>query len=111
MTDLFIGIHDTIFFTWGSVIVIGLLSKYFTKSIYQRIFGALGGAVIFFLITNYGVWLGGMYQSSFEGLIEAYTMGLPFFGYSVISTLIFGSLIETVYRLFILKFNFSVFRK
>ena len=109
ITDLLIGMHDTIFFTWGSVIVIGLLSKYFTQSIYQRIFGALGVVFLFFLITNYGVWLAGMYQPNFEGLIEAYTMGLPFFGYSLISTLIFGSLIETIYKL--IKFNFSAFNK
>ena len=109
ITDYVIGFHNTVFFTWGSVIVIGLLSKYFTQSIYQRIFGALGGAFLFFLITNYGVWLAGMYQPNFEGLIEAYTMGLPFFGYSLISTLIFGSLIETIYKL--IKFNFSAFNK
>ena len=27
ITDLFIGFHNTLIFTWGSIIVIGLLSK------------------------------------------------------------------------------------
>ena len=52
LTDLFIGFHNTIFFTWGSVIAIGFLSKYLNSSIILRIFGAMGGATLFFIITN-----------------------------------------------------------
>ena len=32
ITDIFIGFHSVVFFTWGSVLLIGLLSKYFTNS-------------------------------------------------------------------------------
>ena len=106
ITDFFIGFHSTVIFTWGSVILIALLSKYFSKNLFQRISGALSGAVIFFLVTNFGVWLVGMYQPNFQGLIESYTMGLPFFGYSLISTFIFSSLFETIYKF--RKFNFKV---
>ena len=31
ITDLIIGFHGIIFFTWGSVIVIGLMSKFFSR--------------------------------------------------------------------------------
>ena len=48
VTDFFIGFHSISFFTWGSVIFIGLVSTKFTKSFYTRIFGALTGAFIFF---------------------------------------------------------------
>jgi hypothetical protein len=34
ITDFIIGIHSVAFFTWGSVVLIGLLSKFFTSSIY-----------------------------------------------------------------------------
>ena len=47
LTDLFFGFHPTILFTWGSVIAIGLLSKYLSKTILNRIFGALFGAFTF----------------------------------------------------------------
>ena len=33
VTDLIIGFHSTLFFTWGSVILIGLLSNYFFSNI------------------------------------------------------------------------------
>ena len=105
ITDLVIGFHSTLFFTWGSVILIGFISKYFTTSILKRLGGALSGACIFFIVTNFGVWITGSYGYNLDGLIASYTLALPFFGYSAISTLIFSVLIETVYK--IAKFNFK----
>ena len=101
LTDLIIGFHGTILFTWGSVIVIGLISHKFIKGVLSRISGALIGAIIFFTITNFGVWSLGFYGYSLRGLLECYTLAIPFFGYTLISTLIFSVIIETV-----LKFKF-----
>tara|TARA_B100000700_G_C15043052_1_gene856341 strand:+ start:261 stop:764 length:504 start_codon:yes stop_codon:yes gene_type:complete len=101
ITDYFIGFHSTVAFTWGSVIIIGLISKYFIKNITTRISGALMGALLFFLITNFGVWSLGSYGYTFEGLMMCYTLAIPFFAYTIISTLIFSAIIETVH-----KFNF-----
>ena len=103
LTDLFIGFHNTILFTWGSVLIIGLISNFFNRSIVFRILGALAGALVFYLVTNFGVWLGGMYGTSFDGLIMSYMMGLPFFGYNLISTFIFSALIESFYKFYRLK--------
>ena len=105
ITDLIIGFHSTVLFTWGSVLIIGIVSRYLFNSIILRISGALVGACIFFIVTNFGVWLSGMYGYSFNGLINSYVLALPFFGYSLISTLIFSVLIETVYKF--LRFNFK----
>ena len=97
-TDLIIGFHSTILFTSGSVILIGLISKYFNKSIIFRIFGAFIGAVIFFIVSNFGVWLGGSYGYELSGFLSCYILAIPFFGYSVLSTFIFSVIIETVYK-------------
>ena len=100
LTDVFIGFHNTIFFTWGSVLIIGLLSNFFNRSIMNRLLGVLTGVMVFYLITNFGVWSGGMYGHSFDGLITSYIMGLPFLGYNLISTFIFSTLIETFYKFY-----------
>ncbi len=100
ITDIFIGFHAVTLFTWGSVILIGLSSKFFLSTTYKRIFGSLLGAVIFYLITNFGVWSLGSYGYSLEGLILCYTLAIPFFAYSIISTLIFSVLIETIYKFY-----------
>ena len=98
LTDIFIGYHNMLFFTWGSVIIVGLTSKYFVSSLLKRLGGALSGACLFFLITNFGVWTVGSYGYNLEGLLASYVLALPFFGYTFISTLIFSVLIETVYK-------------
>ena len=53
ITDLVIGFHSTIFFTWGSVILIGFLTLYFNKSLNYRLCGSLVGAIIFFIVSNF----------------------------------------------------------
>jgi hypothetical protein len=103
-TDIVIGLHSTIFFTWGSVLLIGLISKYFLKNFSNRILGALCGAVIFFIITNFGVWSLGSYGYSINGLISCYIAAIPFFSYTIISTLFFSLTIEFIYMV-ILKFK------
>ncbi len=104
ITDLVIGFHTTTLFTWGSVLLIGFMSGYFTNNVMTRISGALLGALVFFIITNFGVWTNGMYGYNIEGLITCYTMAIPFFAYSLISTLVFSSIIETLY-----KFKFLIY--
>ena len=99
-TDLIIGFHSTMLFTSGSVILIGLISEYFNKSIFVRICGVLMGSLIFFFLSNFGVWLGGSYGYTFSGLLSCYILALPFFGYTVLSSLIFSVIIETVYKLY-----------
>jgi len=99
ITDLFIGFHGTTLFTWGAVIFIGFLSKHFIKNIISRISGALIGACIFFVVTNFGVWSIGSYGYTMNGFLTCYTLAVPFFAYSLISTFIFSSIIETVYKI------------
>ena len=99
LTDLFIGFHGTALFTWGSVLFIGFLSKYFIKNIISRITGALVGACIFYVITNFGEWSLGIYGYTIDGIITCYVLAIPFFAYSLISTFIFSSIIEGVYKI------------
>ena len=104
ITDLVIGYHSGTHWTWSSVLIIGLMSQYFSKNINLRLVGSLFGAFIFFLITNFGVWISDMYSLTVNGLIECYTLAIPFFTYSLISTILFSLLIETGYKIYKIKF-------
>ena len=57
ITDLVIGYHTGTHWTWGSVILIGLIAPVFAKNFNTRLGGALLSASIFFLlqILEYGV--------------------------------------------------------
>ena len=111
ITDYFIGFHGAALFTWGSVLIIGMISQLFIKSIVKRISGAIFGCLIFFIISNFGVWTIGSYGYSLNGLILCYVLALPFFGYSIISTFIFSAIIETFCKFKVInnffKLNFN----
>ena len=67
----------------------------------KRISGALLGAIIFFLITNFGVWALGSYEYTFNGLVTCYILAIPFFGNTLVATILFSVIIEGI-----LKFDF-----
>ena len=101
LTDLIIGFHNTVFFTWGSVLIIGLFSKYLSDNLFRRIAGALTGAVIFFILTNFGIWVISAHDLISNNLLNTYILGIPFFGYSLISTLVFSVIIEAMHSLYL----------
>ena len=81
-------------------VVYGSLALMITLGLYLRnnrtvwTVGGTGllGATLFFLITNFAVWAfgnGGRYPMTSAGLIECYTMALPFFRNSLISMTVF----------------------
>lgn len=109
ITDFIIGYHNLTHWTWGSVLLIGLLSHFFARTLSLRLSGVFLGALIFFIITNFGVWImSGIYELSAPGLMQCYILALPFFGYSVISTLLFSSLIEAIHHYFKNRFSLSI---
>ena len=109
ISDLFIGFHNVLFFTWGSVILIGLFSKFFTSlNLILRIFGVTLGALIFFITSNFGVWLSGGYGYTYSGLIECYFLAIPFFYNTLISTIIYAFLIEFIIFIYQKKFQSQI---
>ncbi len=80
----------------ASVTVIGFFIN--KNKIGQIFIGSLAGAVYFFLASNLMVWVGGgldinnqPYPRSLSGLLLCYTEALPFFKWSLISTLVFNA--------------------
>ena len=52
---------------------------------------SLVGSLLFFLVTNFGTWLGStMYPQTGAGLVSAYTAGIPFFQNTVLGTLFYS---------------------
>ena len=92
-SDLLIGPHALYLLTWGSFFLVSLLGLAIRKNTkWSRIFlGTLGGSLLFYLVTNLGVFLyQGMYEKSLAGLFQCYVMALPFFKNSVLGDLFFS---------------------
>ena len=89
ISDLFIGLHATIPFVYISFILIALLGMYVKKI---NTVSVLLSSTIFFLVSNFGVWLL-YYPISTEGLVQCYTLALPFFLNTVLGDLVYGALL------------------
>ena len=55
------------------------------------ILGVLGGALVFFLISNLGNWLA-FYPHSVDALINCYAQGIPFFGRTLIGDTLYAAM-------------------
>ena len=103
IADLFLGLHSAVLFTWGGFALIGLFGSLLAKrSTFARIgLGALGSALIFYVVSNFGVWItSGMYAHNFAGLIECYTLALPFLRASFMGDFAFAATFFGLYALF-----------
>ena len=90
------------FWTYGSVLAISLIgSKFLSSSKISKVcLASLSGSTIFFIISNLGVWFSSaMYAKSLAGLIQCYTLALPFYGSSLIGDLIYSSIFFSAYNL------------
>ena len=100
ITDLYFGFHSSLLFTWGSVILIGYIPLFLKDSISSRLLGAFSGAVLFYIVTNFGVWVSGSYGYTLEGLVNCYILAIPFFWPMLVSTIAYSLIIELSYKIY-----------
>lgn len=54
--------------------------------------GVLAASVIFFVVTNFAVWIGGtMYPMTLDGLVLCYTAAIPFFHWTLLGDAFFAT--------------------
>jgi lysylphosphatidylglycerol synthetase-like protein (DUF2156 family) len=92
IADLIIGFHGLMFWTYFSLLLLVSLSfRSFSKKFISVIKLSFLFPIVFFLITNFGVWVStDMYPQTISGLVVSYTMALPFLTNSLISTFLFS---------------------
>ena len=90
-SDLILGFIPNIN-TYLPLIFVYFFSKKINRMSILNLFIA---SLIFFLTSNFGVWLlSNWYPKSFAGLIMCYEAALPFFRNTLLSTLLFGLLFK-----------------
>ncbi len=101
ISDLFLGMHQLIFFTWGSLVLISFIGRWlrYHKRATTIMGSGIGSAVVFFLVTNFGVWAMGYYPPTVEGLLQCYAMAIPFFRSTIISTMFYSVTFFGLYAL------------
>ncbi len=102
IADAMIGFHALIAFTWGSMVLVAVIGMSLKnkKSWKNTAVGAFLSAVVFYVITNFGVWLFyNTYPKSLTGLMECYIMALPYFRNSLVSTFLYSFVLFGGYEL------------
>jgi hypothetical protein len=96
LSDLVLGLHSLIPVIYGSFALIVCLGFWVRRNQNIGRIGnaALFGSILFFAVTNFGVWLfGSFYPKTDGGLIECYTAAIPFFGNTLTSDLIYTAVL------------------
>ena len=89
VSDFFIGMnssnffHSTMAFVYlgmGLALVPFFLNRKSLDKTLVKASAVLAGSALFFLVSNFGVWImDGMYPMATSGLVQCYTMAIPFF--------------------------------
>ena len=87
VSDAIIGFH-------GGMIIIYLaivLSAYISRRFNTINTSVLGSCILFYLITNFQVWvMSSSYPKSLNGILECYTLAIPFLGMTLLSTFFYS---------------------
>lgn len=90
--------HSFTLLAFAAMASIGDLLRY-KMSIWRFSSCAVGGSAAYFLISNFGVWLGwGIYPHTWGGLAACYLAALPYYRNSVVSTFVVGALLFGAYE-------------
>ena len=89
LSDMVLGFSSISLFVYAAFILVGFIGIASKKMTVKTI---LLSSISFFVITNFGVWLLA-YPKSLNGLLECYTLAIPFFRNSLIGDFVFSGIL------------------
>ncbi len=96
LSDLVLGFHSGILVVYVCMAIAVVIGMQLRGRIGAASVGlaALASAVVFFVVTNFGVWAtSGMYPISFEGLVACYVAAIPFFHNTLLGDFFFAAVL------------------
>ena len=113
-SDIIIGFHPYQFVVYSTLLIISLLAPMKKNFIYIGA-GAILSSVWFFVVTNFSVWIiWDFYPKTLEGLLLCYTLAIPFFKNTLISTILFTGILFISSKYLSIaskKIDFFIFKK
>lgn len=97
--DLYQGIYPGLVFNYLGVIASVLIAPRLMAPLATVAARGLFAAVLFFIVSNFGVWLqAGIYSPDGNGLVECYVRAIPFFRNTLLSTWFYSFVFYGAYR-------------
>jgi hypothetical protein len=94
--------YEGFYWQYASYILIAVLAFFILKKVnVKNVFiGALSSTVIFFIVSNFGVWVSSTaYPHNFTGLMACYTAAIPFVNGTLYSDLLYSAILFGSYAL------------
>ena len=94
--DGFTFFYQGFYWTYAAFVVIGVIGFFMLKKVQLKsvVLASLLAAVLFFVISNFGVWASGtMYPKNFSGLLACYTAAIPFFKNTLMGNLVYSGVL------------------
>ena len=87
--DLVLGWHGSALFTYAGMLAATLIGRGLLRelSVVRLGSAAFLASAAFFAVSNFGVWAGGYYGYTLEGLVACYVAAIPFWGMSLVGDL------------------------
>ena len=102
VSDAIIGFHSGMIIVYLAIVLSAFISRRFNKINTS----VLGSCILFYLITNFQVWvMSSSYPKSLTGILECYTLAIPFLGMTLLSTFFYSYVLFYVYS-FLSKIKF-----
>lgn len=101
ISDIFLGFHYDMFAVYGAFALMVLIGSQLKKiSVVSVLGSSIAGAVLFFVLTNFSVWLtSGMYSYNFAGMMLCYESAVPFFRNTLSSSVLYSAVMFGSYQL------------
>lgn len=100
LSDAVLGFYGVgMLWVYGSYVLIVLLGRLALRrrSVPSLAGAALGAALVFYAVTNFGEWTGPLYPHTLAGLVASYTAAIPFFRYTALSDLVYSLALFGIY--------------
>ncbi|MGM0563720.1 MAG: DUF6580 family putative transport protein [Pseudomonadota bacterium] len=102
LSDAILGLHATLIYVYAGMALTVGIGLFLRRRLNTGtlVLASLSSSGLFYLITNFGSWLGNpMYSQDAAGLLTAYAAGIPFLQYSTIGDLAFTAVFFGGYAL------------
>lgn len=106
LSDLVLGFHASMLWVYLGFALIAILGIALQpQTAWLKTFaGSLAASCIFFVVSNFGVWLtSGLYSKDFAGLSTCFALAVPFFGNQLAGDLIFVTAFALAYRMYMVS--------
>ena len=108
LSDLILGSYqhmEVVYASFALIVCIGLWLRQ-RPTIFRVAGAALAGSVLFFLITNFGVWcFQSLYPHTLDGLIACYVAAIPFFRNTLLGDLLYTAVLFGGFALLEMRFS------